>query len=456
MSTIKGNQKRRRSSSKAQDSVAATTGEYKDPGQALLQAIEPLRPLLNMIKDAIVISDMQGTIMEVNDKALQISKCSRKDFIGRNAIEIIADKDRQAAIDSLMKQMEGGTPEMTECTFVATDGSEIEVDFSSSFINDSSGKPVGTITICRDITQRKRMEADLEKAAEKLQIIIESIGDMLFITDLDLNIVNVNEAALRALGYGSEDELVGKSATGHTTEYTLVSSDGKEFDVEANTEILHDCTGMTVGLIITARDISERKRMQEEIKKSAEKLNSVLESMSDGVIVLDIFGNITDANDTAVHMFEYSSKQELIGKNAMDTITERDRQKCADAISQSLETGKTPGVLEFAMATSTGREFDAELATSILHDSQGNLTGFVGVIRNITERKRMQAELEKSAEKLRTVIESIGDMLFITDMDLKLTNVNDAAARLLGYADREEMIGKKAARSWKWSRIPRY
>ncbi len=468
MSTIKGNQKRRRSSSKAQDSVAATTGEYKDPGQALLQAIEPLRPLLNMIKDAIVISDMQGTIMEVNDKALQISKCSRKDFIGRNAIEIIADKDRQAAIDSLMKQMEGGTPEMTECTFVATDGSEIEVDFSSSFINDSSGKPVGTITICRDITQRKRMEADLEKAAEKLQIIIESIGDMLFITDLDLNIVNVNEAALRALGYGSEDELVGKSATapiaekdraritvymgkalagkesGHTTEYTLVSSDGKEFDVEANTEILHDCTGMTVGLIITARDISERKRMQEEIKKSAEKLNSVLESMSDGVIVLDIFGNITDANDTAVHMFEYSSKQELIGKNAMDTITERDRQKCADAISQSLETGKTPGVLEFAMATSTGREFDAELATSILHDSQGNLTGFVGVIRNITERKRMQAELEKSAEKLRTVIESIGDMLFITDMDLKLTNVNDAAARLLGYADREEMIGKNA------------
>jgi PAS domain S-box-containing protein len=466
--TKDSSRKRPRSGSTPRAKGDADKGQKNSSRDALFQAIEPMRPLLNMIKDAIVISDIEGNIVEVNNAGLTLSRCTREEFIGRNAIEVIAEKDRQAAIDSLMKQTDGAEPVMTECTFVTPDDTEIEVDFTSSFINDSSGSPVGTMTICRDITERKRMEADLEKAAEKLQIIIESIGDMLFITDLDLNIVNANEAALRALGYSSEEELIGKSAAaliaqkdraritvfmgkslagkggGSTIEYTIVTSDGKEFDVEANTEILHDCAGMTVGLIITARDVTERKRMQAEVQKAAEKLNTVLESMSDGVIVLDMFGNITEANDTAVHMFEYSIKEELIGKSAMDTIAERDRQKCADAISQSLESGKTPGALEFVMITATGTEFDAELATSMLHDSQSNLTGFVGVIRNITERKRMQEELEKSAEKLRTVIESIGDMLFITDMDLNLTNVNEAAARLLGYADREKLIGKNA------------
>ena len=260
MSTTKDSNKGRpRSSSKPKAKGRATQGKKNETKNALFQAIEPLRPLFNMIKDAIVISDMEGNIAEVNDAGLQLSKCSREAFIGRNAIEIIAEKDRQAAIDSLMKQTEGAEPLMTECTFVAPDGTEIEVDFSSSFINDSAGNPVGTITICRDITERKRMEEDLEKAAKKLRIIIESIGDILIITDLDLNIVNVNEAALRALGYSSEEELIGKSATdpiaekdrarvtvymgkalagkesGGTIEYTLMASDGKEFDVEANT-----------------------------------------------------------------------------------------------------------------------------------------------------------------------------------------------------------------------------
>ena len=469
MSTTKDlNRKRPRSSSKPKTKGDAAKGPKNDSKKNLLQAIEPLRPLLNMIKDAIIISDMEANIVEVNDAALQISRCTREEFVGRNSIEIIAEKDRPAAIESIMKQMEGASPDMTECTFVAPDGRELEVEFTSSFVRDSTGNILGTITICRDITERKRMADDLEKAAKKLRIIIESIGDILIITDMDLNIVNVNEAALRALGYSSEEELIGKSATvpiaekdrarvtvymgkalagkegGNIIEYTLAASDGKEFTVEANTEILRDCAGKLVGLIITARDITERKRMQETLLASEEKLRVMFDAITDGIVVIDMEGRIIDLNEAAFRMSGLSGKEELIDTNALDVLAEEDQERAATDMMKAISEGTAASSLVYTLTRKDGSTFTCEFSTAILKDNSGNPSGFIAVERDITERKQMEAELEKSAEKLRTVIESIGDMLFITDMDLNLTNVNEAAARLLGYDDREKLIGKNA------------
>ena len=446
-------------------SIARDITERIRKEELLRESEERFRAIFDSATDGILLADVGSKKFYMgNEKICRMLGYDQEELRELGLMDIHPEDKVSYVMEQFDRQAKGEIEVALDIPVKRKDGSVFYSDISSAPIHLNGNTYV--VGHFRDITERKRMEAELEKSAKKLRLIIESIGDILFITDMELNIVNVNEAAVRALGYENQEQLVGQSANsqiaekdrarvtvyigkalvaergGGTIEYTLVAKDGGEFDVEANTEILRDCAGKLVGLIVTARDITDRKRMQEEVRASGEKLHTILESMSDGVIVIDMLGGITDANESAVRMFEYGSKRELVGKNAMDTIAERDQQKCAAAIQESIEAGGTPSSLEFVMVTKGGREFNAELGTSMLHDSEGNMTGFVGVIRNVTERKRMEAELEKAAEKLRIVIESIGDMLFITDMELNLTNVNEASVRKLGYSDKAQLLKK--------------
>jgi PAS domain S-box-containing protein len=429
---------------------------------------EKLRFIFESIGDGITIIALDGTIIEVNEAAVRIGgHKSKEELIGRNGLEFIKPEERDFAASETMKALgEGSTSETVEYTMVMADGSEKNVQVSVAPMRDSSGNLEGVITVTRDISERKVMEAELEKAAKKLRLIIESIGDMLFITDMDLNIVNANEAAVRMLGYGEEEELVGKGVTdmvaeedgarvvvhlgkalaeeqsGGVVEYTLASKGGNEFDVEATVEILRDCAAKVVGLIITARDVTERKRMQEAVRVSEEKLKTMFGTISDGIVVIDMDGKIIDMNDAAYRLAGYSSKEEVIGINTLDFIAEEDREQVANDMMTSLTQGTIAKNMVYKLQKKDGSTFDAEFSASMLKDSDGNPVGFIAVERDVTERRRMEEELEKSAEKLRIVIESIGDMLFITDLDLNLTSINDAAIRLLGYDDKERLLGR--------------
>ncbi len=446
-------------------SISRDMTERRLVAEAVRESEEKFRAIFDSSTDGILLADMSSKRFYMgNEKICRMLGYRQQELSALGISDIHPEKELQYVLGQFERQAKGEIDVALDIPVKRKDGSVFYADVSSAPIHLNGNTYV--VGHFRDITERRRMEAELEKSAKKLRIIIESIGDILIITDMQLNITSANEAAVRELGCSSSEELLGQSAvaqvaekdrarvtvymgkalaqerSGGSIEYAFVSRTGTEFDVEARTEILRDCAGKLVGLVITSRDITERKRMQEKVRESEEKLHTILESMGDGVIVLDMFGNITDANDAAVRMFEYGNKKELVGKSAMDTIAEKDHQKCAEAIQKSIESGGTPSSLEFAMVTKGGRQFDAELSTSMLHDSQGNMTGFVGVIRNITERKRMEAELEKVAEKLRIVIESIGDMLFITDLDLNLVNVNEAAIRALGYEDKQQLLGR--------------
>jgi len=474
MSSVKGSKGKTKGSSKStsKSRAASKTGSTvrgkKLGEEASHFSEEKLRFIFESIGDGITVIDLSGTIIEVNEAAVRIGgHKSREELIGRNGLEFIKPEERDFAASETMKALgAGSTSETVEYTMVMADGSEKNVQVNVAPLRDNSGKLEGVITVTRDISDRKAIEAELEKAAKKLRLIIESIGDMLFITDMNLNIVNANEAAVRTLGYGSEQELLGQGVTemvagkdsarvvvqlgkaladersGGTVEYTLVSKSGQEFDVEATVEILRDCAAKVVGLIITARDVTERKRMQEEVRASEEKMHTMFETINDGICVIDMEGKIVDMNEAAYRLAGYSSREEIIGINTLAFTAEEDRERVANDMMASLTEGTVAKDLVYKLKRKDGSKFDVEFSASMLKDAEGNPVGFIAVERDVTERRRVEAELEKSAEKLRIVIESIGDMLFITDLDLNLTSVNDAAVRLLGYGDKGRLLGR--------------
>jgi PAS domain S-box-containing protein len=378
-------------------------------------------------------------------------------------LDIYPQKDTPYIVEQFERQSKGESETVRDIPVKRKDGSIFYADIDSAATSLNGNAYIARKF--RDITERKQLGEELEKSAQNLRILLESLGDMLIITDLELNITNVNEAAVRALGYNNQKELEGVSVTtpvaerdrqritiymgkalaeenkGGGIEYAIVSKDGKELDVEANIEMLHDSTGETIGLIITARDITERKRAQEAVHASEEKLRTTIESIDDGVTMFDTFGNITDVNEAGVRMLGYTSKEEIIGRPVIDNIAAKDQGNVAVEMAQAVSEGRAMSRLEYTLVTVDGRGLGVESSSAALHDSQGNLTGFVSVARDITQRKKIDEELAESARKFLSVIESIGDMLFITDLDLKLVNVNEVAAHLLGFDDKERLVG---------------
>ncbi len=406
--------------------------ECEKLGETLTESEEKLRIIFESIADGVLVVDLNGKVVDVNDSTLRMKGYSdRSELVGRDGVSFVAERDRQRVVEAMGVAFKEGSFAPEEYTLLTRDGMELEVEASSSVLHDKQGRPVGLVCVEREISQRKRLEREREESRKKMETVFDSILDAVTVIDFKGTIIEANEAAARLGGYGSRQVLIGKNGfdfiaegsrdemlasfeellrQGYTPpmEFKFKDRRGRELDAEATASVIRDSEGKIAGFVHVIRDIRERRRTEERLSSTAEKLSTVLQAMGDGVITIDVSGNITEANDAAVRMLEYGSKRKLVGRSALDTIAERDRRKFADVISQSIEAGETPGLLRFAMLTATGREFDAELSTSVLHDSRGNLNGLVGIVRDITERKREEEELNTFKEALENSTDAIG------------------------------------------------
>jgi PAS domain S-box-containing protein len=153
--------------------------------------------------------------------------------------------------------------------------------------------------------------------------------------------------------------------------------------------------------------LSVRRRTAErEILQGAATLKAMLDSSPDAIMILDLNGNVVDCNEAALRLGEYSSKEEVVGKNGLDFIVEKDRKQAIDNLSVIFKQG-TIRTVEYTALKKNGEEYLAELSANIIRDSTGNPTGFISAIKDMTERKQIEEEksrllrdLQKRAKEL--------------------------------------------------------
>ena len=139
-----------------------------------LQKIEEkLKSIFIASLDGVIITDLNGTIIDCNEKALKIyGGLSKRELIGKSPLEFIAEKDRQKAMEDIKNALIHDSLRNVEYTFVTKDGHEFEAELSASIVVDASGNPVSIVEIFKDITDRKRMERQLLRS-ERLATIGE-------------------------------------------------------------------------------------------------------------------------------------------------------------------------------------------------------------------------------------------------------------------------------------------
>ncbi len=228
--------------------------------------------------EAITMSDLNGNITNCNKAALDLHGYSSKnELIGKSALTLIAKKDHGRAIKNMKETMKRGSIKNIEYTFLRKDGSEFQAELSASVVKDPSSNPVSFMAITKDITERKKMEKEIENLAKFPS---ENENPVLRISR-DYDILYANKASREFLEYWG-CEIGGKSCK--FCREIVAEAFEKESSFSWEVRFKDKVYSFFVTPILDAgyvnlygRDITERKKMEKEIKQHSEELGKLVE-----------------------------------------------------------------------------------------------------------------------------------------------------------------------------------
>ena len=361
--------------------------------------------------------------------------------------------------------------QLLELEALHRNGSSLWTETRISVLRDSSGNPIGYLGVTRDISERKRMEEELRSSEERFKVLFEYAPDAYSLHDLEGKFLDANRTAEELFGYPRE-EMVGKSfadmkmlipehlekvaqlildtieheAAG-PEEFVIRKMDRNEITVETRTFRVR--IGEYDLVLASTRDITERKQV-EELLREIERRNQILEENSTDVIwILDTDLKPTYISPSVERLRGYTVEEVLnqsIGEWLAPGSFEQVMQLLQEGIAHLNVHGLTEDlkhrVIEMELTRKDGTTVWTETRANLLVDARNQLTGMLGVSRDITERRMAEDALRQSEEKLRLVFESMGEGLIIGDLQGTILQPNEAALRIAGYDDKNEVAGK--------------
>jgi two-component system, sporulation sensor kinase E len=434
--------------------------------------------LLNFIVDPAAIIDEKGRFLAVNDAFMDlIGLKSKKKLIGMMFLDLgVLDKKNKAKVlKNFRKRMQGLHVDPYEINFTDKTGKDRCVELKARKI-DHSGQPADLVLL-HDITRRKenvrqlkeyseKMEAlvnakvrEIKENKEKLETIFNSSPDAITLCDLNGKIIECNEATLNLLRYSSKQELIGKNAfemvapkdqpkaallmeslskngSAKNHELTYLTKDRKEFLVEASASIIKDDAGNPVGLVATAKNITERKRSEEALKESEEKFRNLSEE-SPNMIFINKQGRVVYANKKCEDLMGYT-KEEFYAPtfNFFSLIAPESLKKLNSSYSKH-KTGEEVAPYEYDLVTKAGKRISAVITTKLIK-YEGE-SAILGIITDITERKQLEDALRTSEEMFRAISTSAMDSIILINENDEVVYWNPAAEKIFGYTEKEAM-----------------
>ncbi|MBE9571730.1 MAG: PAS domain S-box protein, partial [Proteobacteria bacterium] len=317
----------------------------------------------------------------------------------------------------------------------------------------------GSVASLMDITSRKQAENALRESEEKYRTLTETATDIIFTLDTKGKFTYINPETEKSTGYTVQD-LIGHPFTevlapeyikstvdrfrqglsGETIpiyEVELLHKNGKKVPVELNVTSLLDADGKPIGRIGIARDITERKRADEEIKVSENRFRELFNNMSNGVAVYEakddgndfIFKDLNRAGER----IENIKKEDLMGKNVLEMFPGVKEFGLFDIFKRVWETGK-PKHHPISLYKDKRIVGWRENYIYKLHSGE-----IVTVYDDVSKRKQAEEALEQSEERYRTLVEESFDGIFV-QKGPKIIFTNKRLNEMLGY-DEGELLG---------------
>jgi two-component system NtrC family sensor kinase len=447
------------SSTRSQHNILEREQQIQEP---LRQSEERYRTLAEQsLMGIIVLQD--SSVIFANNAVAAICGYSVEELLSLSPEKVqalIHPEDRALVWGRVRDRLDGkATPPHYQCRIIRKDGAVRWLEVYSNRI-EYDGKPAIQVVII-DITEQKQAEESLRLSEQNFRDSIEKSPLGIRIVTADGNTLYVNKALLNICGYGSFEELktvprnqlyTPESYAEHRErvnkrkrrehvpsnyEISIVRKDGQVRQLSISRgEVLWDGEKQSQ---VVYQDITEHKQAEEKLKESEQKYRTILEEMGDGYFETDLAGNLTFVNDAMIRVLGYSRK-EIIGMNYRALRPKEEAKAVFEAYNRMYRTGEPLRNLFTEIICKDGRQAFGETSAFPIRNDRGEIIGFRGVRRDLTERKQAEEALRQSEEKYRTMLEEMEEGYYEVDLAGTFTFVNDAMSRILGYS-RDELIG---------------
>jgi PAS domain S-box-containing protein len=375
--------------------------------------------LLDTIDDAVVGTDTEFRLTVWNRGAERLYGYGAHEVLGRDA-RTVASYEGDSSRTELEAELREAGRTRTEITAYRKDGTRVEVELIVGDVRDSAGRIAGYLGVHRDITGRKAAERALREAQAEAEAILESITDVFFAVDREWRYTYLNRLAVdlivAELGRDvTAEELIGRSCWDTLPDYRGSASYdafhravSEQRALELEDHILRLDRWFEIrlypspsGLSVYMRDVTARKRDQEQLAYHA----SLLENMQDAVLATDTDFVLTAWNRGAETMFGYSA-QAVLGRTIDELLpSERSSADAAAARDELIRTGRhREELVHYARGE---REVCADALAVALPAADGPRTGYLWILRDSSARRAAERDRERRAAQ-QAIVADLG------------------------------------------------
>lgn len=411
--------------------------------------------ILGAVGEAVIATDLAGTITYFNRAAEELYGWSAQAVIGRNCVDALTNEATAEQSAAIMSQLARGESWSGEFVVRRRDHSTFLAMVRDSPILNVAGEMIGIKGISQDISSQKRTEAALQTTRDLMERAFHAISDGLVIQGPDGRILQCNTAAAQILGL-TGDQIAGRCAL--DPHWQAVHPNGSPFLDKDHPAIVTQQTGQPVrgvvmgikkpngsqtwikinsaplsagqGVLCSFSDITAQQEYLESITFQAQLLHTVGEA----IVVVDLVGKIVYFNPAAETLYGWKS-EEVLGQDITVVLSLSVTDAQIAELLTRLERGEHFRT-ELPTRHRSGSWFLSEIRNSPVRNAAGQLIGVIGVSQDITQRRKIEESLNFQAQ----LLSAVGQSVIATDQRGHITYVNHAAETLYGWKP-EEFLG---------------
>jgi PAS domain S-box-containing protein len=423
---------------------------------------------LSSIGDGVMVTDQHGRIIFMNPMARNLTRWGNEAY-GKNletVFDIVDERTKKTAdnpVRKILGEIRPG-PIAQQSILIRKDKTEIAIDENAAPIINDDGDITGVVLVFRDVTEKRK----IEEQNKYNSVLIQNISDAIISTDEKFVVMSWNKAAEEMYGYTPEEAL-GKplgsvielilsdedreKALGllrktdfYKDEFVFKAKNGEPLVIMASVNVFRNPDGEISGYVAVHRDITERRKSEERIKYLA----GLIDQTSDAIVSVDNNFRIVTWNVGAEQMYGYT-REEAIGKD----FTQISQTETTDAVRESREhmiriTGTWSG--DATHRDRNGNLIYLNKSITAIANQDNKPSGYVMVLRNITERRKLEEQLRNFNKELETqviqktreikqVFDRVNEGFMAFDRHWRFTYMNKKAGEIYKL-DPASLIGK--------------